>query len=162
MRRMATVTRVVTVVEVDDGGGFVGSAPTTGEPVRAGAVPGWAPVDPAPRREDPRVMSLSALHLAVLDDGRRLTLLDDRGWTESGPADIWQHTSAEEIARYARVVVGPDEPVEGQSAEDAARDHWEHLAAVLRRQGVAAEGRELAALPHDVELGERLRSRLRV
>ncbi len=161
MRRMAEVTRLVTVVEIDDGGRSAVGIPRTGEPVRAAAAPGWAPAAPAPRREDPRVMSLSALHLAVLDDGRRLTLLDDRGWTTSGPADVWQHTSAEEIAHDARVVVGPDEPVEGQTAQDADRDHWEHLAAVLRRQGVRAKATELAALPHDVELGERLRTRFR-
>ncbi len=54
-------------------------------------------------------MSVSALHLAVLDDGRWLTLLDDRGWGVSGPSDIWRRTSVEEIETAARMVVGPGE-----------------------------------------------------
>lgn len=58
---------------------------------------------------DPSEMSFSALHLAVLEDGRHLTLLDDRGRCVSGTPDLWQTTTVEEIAADARIVVGPDE-----------------------------------------------------
>jgi hypothetical protein len=109
---------------------------------------------------DDRRMSLSARHEAVLVDGRRVLLLDDRGWTESGPPDIWATTSVEEIVETARVVVGPDEPFGGRSQEDMEADHWAYLSGILYRQGVVAEAGELRRLPHDVVLGNRLRTRL--
>ncbi|PYG01622.1 hypothetical protein SAMN05216184_10181 [Georgenia satyanarayanai] len=104
--------------------------------------------------------SFSALLVAVLDDGRRLTLLDDRGWTVGGPGDVWQHMSATTVAATARTVVGPDEPFGDQTAQDAEADHWEGLAGVLGRQGVRTAARELSDLPHDVELSGRLLARL--
>jgi hypothetical protein len=77
---------------------------------------------------------------AVLADGTRVVLLDDRGWTESPPA---ASPSGDDIAFTARTVVGPDEG-------DDAMAHWDALAATLRAHGVAADGAALAALPHDV------------
>lgn len=105
---------------------------------------------------DSRRMSLSARHEAVLADGRRVLLLDDRGWTTSGPPDIWARTSVEEIEGTARMVVGPDEPFAGRSHEDMEADHWAQLSGVLRQQGVVADAVELKRLPHDVVLSERL------
>jgi hypothetical protein len=83
-------------------------------------------VDVGDRVDDPGGLSLSARHEAVLEDGRRVPLLDDRGCTTSpelGMADrpeadssrqgrpdrsaVW---SVEAIEETARVVVGPDEP----------------------------------------------------
>jgi len=123
---------------------------------------------------DARTMSVSARHEAVLADGRRVLLLDDRGWTsairrsrpradapEEDPLDIWHAASAEQIERQARTVVGPDEPYAGRSREEVEAEHWAHLCELLRRQGVVAEPRDLRQLPHDVILGERLRARLR-
>lgn len=103
-------------------------------------------------------MSLSALHLAVLDDGRRLTLLDDRGWARSGPPDIWHRTSVEELEEDARMVVGPDEPYGSHSQADMEADHWADLAGILRQQSVLVDVEGLSRLPHDVELSERLRT----
>lgn len=154
---MTAVTRLVTVVDIDDpapSGPHLADRPV-------GPEPGWAPAPARAHPADPHVMSLSALHLAELDDARRVTLLADRGWTESGPGDIWDQTSIAEIAAQARVVVGPDEPYGSYSAQDMATGHWEHLVVVLERQSVHATARELAHLPHAVELTERLRRRLR-
>src|ERR687887_1057628 len=124
---------------------------------------------------DPAEMSVSARHEAVLADGRRLLLLDDRGWTsaaltahsgevpeDSGrdQPDIWALTSVEDIEETARVVVGPDEPAEGRSQEDAEADHWAYLAGVLRRQGVVVDAVELKRLPHEVVLSERVLARI--
>ena len=103
-------------------------------------------------------MSFSALHQAVLHDGRRLTLLDDRGWTVHGPRGIWQRVSIQEIEADARTVVGPDEPFGSHSQADMESDHWAHLAEILRHQGSQIEPQELSRLPHDVELSERLRA----
>ena len=105
-------------------------------------------------------MSVSARHEAVLGDGRRVLLLDDRGWGVSGPPDIWAVTSVEDVVATARVVVGPDEPFGGRSHEDMQADHWASLAGVLRRQGVPADAVEMRRLPHDVVLSERLLARL--
>ena len=93
-------------------------------------------------------------------DGRRLTVLDDRGWTESGPPDIWRHTSVESITAQARTVVGPDEPSEGHSEEASDADHLEYLTGLLDQQDVHIAAGELQRLPHDVEPTERLRIRL--
>ncbi|WP_277050486.1 hypothetical protein [Ruania albidiflava] len=155
---MPAVTRLVTVVDIDDRA--VSPVSLAGAPSLDGFEPGWAAASQETRPADPRVMSLSALFMAVLDDDRRLTVLDDRGWTESGPPDIWRHTSVESITTQARTVVGPDEPREGHSEEASESDHWEYLAGVLDQQGVQIAAGELQRLPHDVELTERLRNRL--
>ena len=118
--------------------------------------------------EDPRVQRFSALHEAELADGRRVTLLDDRGW--SGRAfrfdgstahaiaapEAWSSVTREEIEREASVVVGADEVFGGRSQEDMEDDHWAYLAAVLRARGITIEPAELRRLPHEVVLGERL------
>lgn len=105
-------------------------------------------------------MSLSARHEAVLVDGRRVLLLDDRGWSASGRPNIWAVTSVEDIEETARVVVGPDEPFDGRSQEDMERDHWAYLTGVLRQQGVLVDASTLTRLPHDVVLSERLLARI--
>jgi hypothetical protein len=126
---------------------------------------------------DPRQMSVSARHEAVLADGRRVLLLDDRGWVSSalraywaGEApdsdpvkdqpDIWAVTSVEDIEEDARVVVGPDEPPDGHSQEEMEASHWAYLADVLRQAGVVVDAEELKRLPHQVVLSERLLARV--
>ncbi len=110
---------------------------------------------------DARELSVSARLDAVLADGRRVLLLDDRGWGISGPPDVWASTSMEELDFTARTVVGPDEPPAGRTHQEEAARHWAALAVTLQRQGVAVEGSELPRLPHDVVLSERLLARLR-
>lgn len=154
---VAVVVRLVTVVDIDERNFPM---PLVGDPVVDGPVPeGVEPaVAPPIERPDPDYdcnMGFSALHLAVLDDGRRLTLLDDRGWGGHGPPGIWSQTSVEEIEQEARMVVGPD-------ADDPEVEawHWAHLADVLREQRVLVDAGQLRPLPHDVELSEQVRSRI--
>lgn len=116
---------------------------------------------------DTRRISVSVRHEAVLDDGRRLLLLDDRGWSETlggaganEVADIWALTSEQDIAETARVVVGPDEPFDRRSQDDMDTDHWNALAKDLRARGVVVDAGELKQLPHDVVLSEPLIARL--
>jgi hypothetical protein len=116
---------------------------------------------------DPNRMSVSARHEAELDDGRRVLLLDDRGWTSvlrgAGVeefADVWATTSAREIESTTRMVVGPDEPFGERTWEDMEADHWAAMAEVLREHGVVADAQELKQLPHEVVLSDRLRARL--
>jgi hypothetical protein len=107
-----------------------------------------------------RQLSVSARLTAVLADGRSPVLLDDRGWSSSGPADILARTTVEDIEETARTVVGPDEPFDGRTDEEMAAGHWGSLAGVLGRQGVDVDAHELQRLPHDVVLSERLRARI--
>ena len=116
---------------------------------------------------DARRISVSARHEAVLEDGRRVLLLDGRGWSGTlggagadGVADIWALTSEKDVAETARVVVGPDEPFGGRSQEDMETDHWNALAEHLRAQGVVVDAGELRRLPHEVVLSEPLLARL--
>jgi hypothetical protein len=163
MRAMASVTRLVTVVDIDDRTvpAEVRDAPVLDGPAPDGAEPAAVPmITGAADVGDPREMSLSALHLAVLEDGRRLTLLDDRGWGVHGPPNIWRRTSVVEIETDARMVVGPDAPYGDHSAADTEADHWAYLADILRGQGVRVEADELSRLPHDVEISERLLTRI--
>jgi hypothetical protein len=66
----------------------------------------------------------------------------------------------EDIERTARDVVGPDEPDEGHSWRDIEASHWRALAQKLCEQGVDVEAAELEALPHDVELSDRVLARI--
>ena len=103
---------------------------------------------------------MSARHEAELDDGRRVLLLDDRGWSVSGPSGIWAMTSVQDVVFTARTVVGPDEPFGGRTCADMAADHWAVLANTLAQQGVRVEAGQLERLPHDVRLSESLLGRL--
>jgi hypothetical protein len=107
-----------------------------------------------------RRISITALHQLELAGGGRVTLLDDRGWSCSGPSGIWPYQSLEDLAQTARMVVGPDEPPEGRSVEDEAAMHWAQLAANAQAQGVRVAPGELAALPHDVEISPEIRARV--
>jgi hypothetical protein len=136
-------------------------------------------VDLAEGVGDTRQMAFSARHEAVLLDGRRVLLLDDRGWsfsslitafqaedasdrdsTREQQPDSWAMTSVEDIEQTARMVVGPDEPTDGYSQEDAEQGHWAYLTDVLGQHGVVVDALDLRRLPHDVVLSERLLARV--
>jgi hypothetical protein len=58
------------------------------------------------------------------------------------------------------MVVGPDEPADYRSYEQAERDHWTYLAGILANAGVVVDPVELKGLRHDVVIGERLLARV--
>jgi hypothetical protein len=147
---MAGVTRLLTAVDIDDAD------------------------DDGPKA---RRMSVKARHEALLEDGGRVVLLDDRGWSEqlgavwtddaSPPQDwretlpsVWTFATVEGLERIARDVVGPDAPLDGLTRAEMEASHWEALATILREQGVDVDAAELKELPHDVEISARLRARL--
>ncbi|MFF3762716.1 hypothetical protein ACFYYR_01270 [Streptomyces sp. NPDC001922] len=129
---MTAVTRLVTHVDLDEG--------ATGA----------------------RHVSVTARLEVVLADGRSLVLLNDRGWgwSSSAPTDTQLRISAEDIENDARMVVGPDEPNDGETHEQMAAGHWSSLADILKQQGVDVEAQELERLSHDVVLTERLQARI--
>jgi hypothetical protein len=126
---------------------------------------------------DARRMSVSARHEVVLADGRRVVLLDDRGWSEQFAVawyhepspwerrlvelpDIWAYKKVEEMERTARDVVGPDEPFEGRTRAEMEASHWDSLARVLQQRGIEVGAAELRALRHHVELSDRVLARI--
>ena len=106
--------------------------------------------------DDGRV-SVRARHEALLADGRRLLLLDGRGW---GSTAAWTAVSAQDVAETARTVVGPDEPAEGSTWVQSQADHWATLVGTLQGHGVSVDAEELRRLPHDVVLTDRLHARV--
>jgi hypothetical protein len=147
---MAAVVRLLTVVDLDAN-------------------------DPGP---DSKSLAVSARLEAVLADGRRVVLLDDRGWggticvswdrepSEQERKDAerlrgWDFMTVEEMEQTARDVVGPDEAIEDETQADMERGHWETLARVIQDQGIEVEAADLKVLPHDVELSDRVLARIR-
>ncbi len=93
----------------------------------------------------------------VLSTGERRLLLDDRGW--GGSAEIAREGLLQ-IEDTARMVVGPDGPGPGETDQEMEAWYWEWMEHKLHDAGIGAEAGELKALPHEVEIGERLRHRL--
>jgi hypothetical protein len=102
-------------------------------------------------------ISFDVHEFAELDDGRRLTLHEERGFTTSGgpePTDLWRHLTLEHLERDVRTTVLPDD-------DDTQDEHpWEWLAGLLHVHGVEATTEELRVLPYEVVFSERLRARV--
>jgi hypothetical protein len=160
---MPRVVHLVTLVDVAEGSDVGGISASMPREVR-----GWTEARPGAGEDvDPRRISVSARHEALLDDGSRLLLLDDRGWTEEARGagaddidDLWALTLERDIAETARMVVGPDEPFRGRSQDEMEANHWNALAENLRGHGVVVDAGALRRLRHDVVLSDRLRARL--
>lgn len=83
---------------------------------------------------------------AVLDDGRRVTLHRERGFTTSAA-----HMTAGHAERSVLTTVLPDD------AEVTGEAHpWEWLASLIRSHEVAVTPEQLKTVPYVVEFGPRL------
>ena len=95
---------------------------------------------------DQRGMDINVHEFAVLDDGRRLTLHQDRGFSTSAT-----HLTAVHAERSVLTTVLPDD------AEVTGEDHpWEWLASLIRDHGVAVTSEQLKEVPYVLEFGPRL------
>lgn len=112
----------------------------------------------------------SAHLFAVLADGSRVLVLDDRGWAQTTiraarPPDTVDPAPAPldraDVEDTARTVVGPDEPADGEDHEAEAARYWQYLTEILAGRGVDVPAARLRTLPHDVELTEALAARVR-
>ena len=108
-----------------------------------------------------RQLSFRVAEFAVLSDGRRLTLHEERGFdtrvagTADAPVDPWRQLSLEQLERDVRTTVLGDDP------ESTGEEHpWEWLAELLRAHGVATTPGELRGLPYDVVFSPGIRQRL--
>jgi hypothetical protein len=111
-------------------------------------------------------VSFDVEEFAVLADGRRLWLNDDRSdkrgfssflHTPAGfePVDFWMYATLDMIETDVLNTVLPDD-------DDTEDEHpWEWLAERIRAHGVEVTPEQLKALPYNVEFSERLRARTR-
>jgi hypothetical protein len=102
-------------------------------------------------RRDQRGMDINVEEFAILDDGRRLLLHQERGFSTSAT-----HMSAEHAERDVLTTVLPDD------AEVTGEEHpWEWLASLICDQGVTVSPEELKSVPYVVEFGPRLSALLK-
>jgi hypothetical protein len=95
---------------------------------------------------DQRGMHINVREFAVLADGRRLVLHEERGFSTSAT-----HLTAEHAERSVLTTVLPDD------AEVTGDQHpWEWLASLIRDHGVAVTPEQLKAVPYALEFGPRL------
>lgn len=102
-----------------------------------------------------RSASFRVSEFAVLADGRRLVLHEERGFsTTNSSGDPWRFLTLGGVEAAVRTTVLPDEA-------DTEDEHpWEWLAAMVRAHGVDMSADRLRSLPYEVEFSERLLSRL--
>src|SRR6266568_6723407 len=119
-------------------------SPVSGTVVGLGA---WSEL----AHRDQRGMDIDVHEFAVLDDGRRLTLHQDRGFSTSAT-----HLTAEQVESSVLTTVLPDD------AEVTGEDHpWEWLASLIQNQGAAVTPEQLKAVPYVLEFGPRLSALLK-
>jgi hypothetical protein len=140
---------------------------------------GWQPhpdaSDPAPRRapvKPGRIVSLGAVcdlgpggsggdqsfavaEFATLDDGRRVTLHQERGFTigirPSGREHLREHVTPDDLIRDVLNVVLPDDDAGGE-------DHpWSWLAGLAQARGLQVTADDLRGLPYEVILTDNVR-----
>ena len=106
---------------------------------------------------DGRSQSFSVSEFALLDDGRRVVLHSERGFTIGwgssvrDAGDISTGMTADSIAHDVLSVVLPD--------DDCGDDHpWSWLAELARSRGLDVTAPDLQGLPYEVTLRDRVRS----
>lgn len=123
---------------------------------------------------DDSQLSFSARHDVLLADGRRIVLLDDRGWSQSrihffGDSEPttrnegsspWDGVTRAHIEAAARTVVGPDEAYGDYTQSEIDEAHWAYLSGTLEKHGIDVDATDLRALSHEVELSDRLLARI--
>jgi hypothetical protein len=122
-------------------------------PVEPGRVVGLGAIcDLRPQRfDEARSQSFSVSEFVTLEDGRRVILHEDRGFTiglrssgGSGSGDIQGHETLESLTRDVLNVVLPDD-------DECAEDHpWSWLADLARARGLNVTAEDLRGLPYEV------------
>lgn len=94
---------------------------------------------------------------AVLDDGRRVTLHEDRGFTLGvrssgvGGADLREHLTLDDLTRDVLNVVLPDDDASGEEHP------WSLLAGLAQARGLQVTADALRGLPYEVILTDNVR-----
>jgi hypothetical protein len=129
-------------------------------PVEPGRVVGLGAIcDLSPHRSDEAgSQSFSVSEFATLEDGRRVILHEDRGFTlglrstgNSDPGDLRAHETLESLTRDVLNVVLPDD-------DDSAEEHpWSWLADLARARALNVTAEDLRGLPYEVVFTEEVR-----
>jgi hypothetical protein len=129
-------------------------------PVEPGRVVGLGAIcDLSPQRSDEaRSQSFLVSEFVTLEDGRRVILHEDRGFTlgpvtssKSGLSDIRGHETLEGLTRDVLNVVLPDD-------DEPAEDHpWSWLADLARARGLNVTADDLRLLPYEVIFTDKVR-----
>jgi hypothetical protein len=128
-------------------------------PVEPGRVVGLGAVcDLLPPGPDPRDQAFAVSEFVTLEDGRRVLLHEDRGFTmgvrstgEAKPPDVHWSLTLEQLTKDVLTVVLPDDD------GDPEPHPWAWLAELARSRGVDVSADELRALPYDVVFSDELR-----
>jgi hypothetical protein len=118
--------------------------------------PGWSPFLDVDQTPDDASASFDVAEFAICDDGTRVLLHEERGFTlGGGPSrDPWSGLSAEFLERDVLTTVLPDD-------DDTDDEHpYEWLAELCRHHGLDATADDLRRLPYFVELSDEVRRRL--
>jgi len=129
-----------------------------GRVIRLGAVCDLRPRD----LDDAGSQRFSVSEFATLQDGRRVILHEERGFTvglrstgETDPGALVNYETADSVTRNVLNVVLPDD-------EDSEEDHpWEWLAELARTRGLDVTSEGLRGLPYEVVLTDRVTRWLR-
>jgi hypothetical protein len=129
-------------------------------PVEPGRVVGLGAIcDLGVRRpDDRRDESFSVSEFVTLEDGRRVILHEERGFTtglrstgRSDPGDLREHETLESLERSVLNTVLPDD-------ETSAEDHpWPWLADLARARGLSVTADDLRALSYEVVFTDAVR-----
>ena len=110
--------------------------------------------DIRPPFDDELRQSFSVGEFALLADGRRVILHEERGFTIGAPpgqGGVRAHETAESVERDVLNVVLPDD-------DDSGEEHpWSWLAGLARARGLDVTADDLRVLPYEVVLTERVK-----
>jgi len=119
--------------------------------------------DLGPERPDPRERSFPVSEFVTLEDGRRVTLHEDRGFTTAvrstgpiDPGDLRQHSSLESLTEAVLTTVLPDDD------NDPDAHPWTWLAELAGARGLEVTAADLRGLPYEVLFTEQVRRWLAV
>ena len=107
---------------------------------------------------DVRTQNFSVSEFVTLEDGRRVILHKDRGFTsalrssgKSGPGGLREHVTLESLTKSVLNTVLPDD-------DEPADDHpWLWLADLARARGLNVSADDLRSLKYEVTFTDRVR-----
>jgi hypothetical protein len=129
-------------------------------PVKPGRVVGLGAIcDLGPQPpDDARSQSFSVSEFVTLEDGRRVILHEDRGFTiglrstgKSDPGDLREHETLESLTRDVLNTVLPDDDVPAEAHP------WSWLADLARARGLNVTADDLRSLPYEVTFTDEVR-----
>jgi hypothetical protein len=129
-------------------------------PVKPGRVVGLGAICDlgAQRPDDARDQSFSVSEFVAVEDGRRVILHEDRGFTvglrstgRSNPGDLREHETLKSLTQSVLNTVLPDDDV-------PAEDHpYSWLANLAQARGLDVSADDLRSLPYEVTFTDKVR-----